>query len=92
MEIFLEIIKIRIIILLLLNIEYKYVSILIGFIKFFIVNDVYKISVFIFVDVMILLGYYLLKDEIINWLNLFCRILVVVFIFLLFGGSVFGYV
>lgn len=68
MEIFLEIIKIRIIILLLLNIEYmyKYVSILSGFIKFFIVNDVYKISVFIFVDVMILLGYYLLKDEIIN--------------------------
>lgn len=65
-EIFLEIIKIRIIILLLLNIEYKYVSILSGFIKFFIVNDVYKISVFIFVDVMILLGYYLLKDEIIN--------------------------
>lgn len=45
-----------------------------------------------YVDVMILLGYYLLKDEIINWLNLFCRILVVVFIFLLFGGSVFGYV
>lgn len=43
MEIFLEIIKIRIIILLLLNIEYKYVSILSGFIKFFIVNDVYKI-------------------------------------------------
>lgn len=66
MEIFLEIIKIRIIILLLLNIEYKYVSILSVFIKFFIVNDVYKISVFIFVDVMILLGYYLLKDEIIN--------------------------
>lgn len=66
MEIFLEIIKIRIIILLLLNIEYKHVSILSGVIKFFIVNDVYKISVFIFVDVMILLGYYLLKDEIIN--------------------------
>lgn len=66
MEIFLEIIKLRIIILLLLNIEYKYVSILSGFIKFFIGNDVYKISVFIFVDVMILLGYYLLKDEIIN--------------------------
>lgn len=43
MEIFLEIIKIRIIILLLLNIEYKYVSILSGLIKFFIVNDVYKI-------------------------------------------------
>lgn len=53
MEIFLEIIKLRIIILLLLNIEYKYVSILSGFIKFFIVNDVYKISVFIFVDVII---------------------------------------
>lgn len=48
MEIFLEIIKIKIIILLLLIIEYKYVSILSGFIKFFIVNDVYKISVFIY--------------------------------------------
>lgn len=46
MEIFLEIIKTRIIILSLLNIEYmyKHVSILSGFTKSFIVNDAYKTS------------------------------------------------
>lgn len=48
MEIFLEIIKTRIIILSLLNIEYKHVSILSGFTKSFIVNDAYKTSAFIY--------------------------------------------
>lgn len=65
-EIFLEIIKTRIIILSLLNIEYKHVSILSGFTKSFIVNDAYKTSAFIFVDAMILLGHHSLKDEITN--------------------------
>lgn len=62
MEIFLEIIKTRIIILSLL----KHVSILSGFTKSFIVNDAYKTSAFIFVDAMILLGHHSLKDEISN--------------------------
>lgn len=62
MEIFLEIIKTRIIILSLL----KHVSILSGFTKSFIVNDAYKTSAFIFVDAMILLGHHSLKDEITN--------------------------
>lgn len=68
MEIYLEIIKTRIIILSLLNIEYmyKHVSILSGFTKSFIVNDAYKTSAFIFVDAMILLGHHSLKDEITN--------------------------
>lgn len=66
-------------------------SILSGFTKSFIVNDAYKTSAFIFVDAMILLGHHSLKDEITNWPNLFCRILVVVFIFLLFGGSAPGH-
>lgn len=62
MEIFLEIIKTRIIILSLL----KHVSILSGFTKSFIVNDAYKTSAFILVDAMILLGHHSLKDEITN--------------------------
>lgn len=62
MEIFLEIIKTRIIILSLL----KHVSILSGFTKSFIVNDAYKTSAFIFVDAMILPGHHSLKDEITN--------------------------
>lgn len=68
MEIFLEIIKTRIIILSLLNIEYKHVSILSGFTKSFIVNDAYKTSAFIYryVDAMVLLGHHSLKDEITN--------------------------
>lgn len=66
-------------------------SILSGFTKSFIVNDAYKTSAFIFVDAMILLGHHSLKDEITNWPNLFCRNLVVVFIFLLFGGSAPGH-
>lgn len=57
MEIFLEIIKSKIIILSLLNMVYKHVSILSGFIKSLILKDAQKTSVYKFVNTVTSLGF-----------------------------------